>query len=217
MSSKPIAPVDSALKAFLRRSIEKVLSLPVLFDLQQKFCNNYVAVREEFADYLATPGKRILDVGCSTGVCASQVVDMERSDYTGVDIDPQYIETASRLHPAGKFRALDARALPFENGSFDVVLFTGVWHHMDDALIKDCLREVRRVLVDDGVVLAAEPVFTPDWPWSNFLLSLDRGRHIRAEEGYRALTEGFTVARQRFFKLSFHRFCSFVLKKRALA
>ena len=206
---------DHSLRIFLRRFIEKALSAPLVFDFQQKFCNNYTAVRDEFAEYLSTSGKRILDVGCSTGACARQVVDMEKNAYTGVDIEPQYIETATRLYPAGKFLALDARSLPFESGSFDLVLFTGVWHHMDDSLIKDCLREVGRVLADSGAVLVAEPVFTPGWALSNFLLSLDRGRYIRAEEDYRALVDGFAVARQRFFKLSFHRFCSFVLTKRA--
>lgn len=212
--SEPASQTDTAWRVAFRKPIEKVLSLPLVFDFQQKFCNNYTAVRREFAEYLDTPGKRILDVGCSTGACARQVVDMEKNVYTGVDIDAQYIEKAARLYPAGTFMALDARSLPFESRSFDIVLFTGVWHHMDDGLIKDCLREVRRVLADDGVVLVAEPVFTPGWGWSNFLLGLDRGRHIRAEEGYRSLTDGFVVARQRFFKLSFHRFCSFVLKKR---
>src|SRR5688572_19484390 len=131
MKSRPGSRTDNSLKVFLRRSIEKVLSLPLVFDFQQKFCNNYTAVREEFADYLNGTGKWILDVGCSTGACAKQVVDMEKNHYTGVDIEPQYIETATRLYPAGRFLALDARSLPFESGRFDVVLFTGVWHHMD--------------------------------------------------------------------------------------
>jgi hypothetical protein len=63
-----------------------------------------------------------------------------------------------------------------------------------------------------GQVVVSEPVFTPGWPLSNFLLSLDRGRNIRDEAEYRRLYGGFSVVRQRFFKLSFHRFCSFVLK-----
>ncbi len=203
----------SRFKSFLRHSIEKVLAFPLLFDLQQKFFNNYSAVRDEFEEHLKVSGKRILDVGCSTGACARQIVDMENNSYTGVDIEREYIETASRSFPMARFMAMDARALPFESKSFDVVLFTGVCHHMEDALIRDCLREVNRVLTDDGVVLIAEPVFTPGWWWSNFLLSLDRGHYIRDVKGYAALLTGFTVARQRFFKLSFHRFSSFVLTK----
>lgn len=200
-------------KTFLRRLIRQTLSIPLIFDLQQKLCNNYVAMLEEFAGYLKVSGKRILDVGCSTAACAREIVDMKNNSYVGVDIEPQYIETASRRSPLGKFLTLDARSLPFESESFDVVLFCGVWHHMDDALVKDCLREVKRVLTKSGVVLVAEPVFTPGWPVSNFLLSLDRGRHIRTDEDYRRLTKGFEVVRHRFFKLGNHRFYSLVLKK----
>jgi ubiquinone/menaquinone biosynthesis C-methylase UbiE len=193
------------------------LSPAVLFELQQRLCNNYTAIRDHFRDYLDVHDRDILDVGCSTGTCASVAVRMDQNRYIGIDVAPQYVRLAARRHPAGKFLTMDARQLSFADNSFDVVMFIGVLHHMDDQLIKDCLKDIRRVLRRDGVVLCAEPVFTPGKLLSTVLLTCDRGRHIRNEAGYRGLFDGFAIASQRYFSFSIHRFCSFVLKKPALA
>jgi ubiquinone/menaquinone biosynthesis C-methylase UbiE len=192
-----------------------LLSRAWAFEWQQRLCNNYTAIRDHFREHLDVSGKDILDVGCSTGTCAAAVVSMDRNRYVGIDIVPQYVERAARRCPAGTFRTMDARRLDFPDASFDVVLFVGVLHHLEDGLIRDCLRDIRRVLRPGGVVLCAEPVFTRGKPLSTLLLTFDRGRYIRTEAGYRALFDGFTVTSQRYFRLSVHRFCSFELRKAA--
>ena len=55
--------------------IEKTLLRPAMFEWQQRVCNNYSNVKDEFIEQLGTTGLRILDVGCSTGTAASQIVD----------------------------------------------------------------------------------------------------------------------------------------------
>ena len=93
---------------------------------------------------------------------------------------------------------MDARALTFPDASFDVILFVGTLHHMDDGLIEQCFLQIKRVLRPDGVVLCAEPVFTEGKPLSRFLLLRDRGEFIRDEPGYRRLFGGFGILRQDF-------------------
>lgn len=195
----------------MMRRISRVLDVPAVFELQQRLFNDYRNVAEEFAAFLDRPTQDVLDVGCSTGTCAGTVVDMERHRYTGVDVVPGYVAIASRRHPGGRFLAADARSLRFADAAFDLALYIGVLHHMDDETARACLKETRRVLRPEGSILIAEPVFTPGRWVSSFLLRMDRGRHIRDEAGYRALFEGFEIERQRHFRLSFHRFCSFVL------
>lgn len=193
---------------FLHRLLESSL----VFELQQRLCNNYSAVLNEFADILDQRCKRIVDIGCSTGACASRIVDMRRNDYVGIDIELRYVKSAARRAPRGSFYAADARKMPFPDRLFDLAMLIGVMHHMDNALIKDSLREVLRVLKPDGRVIVAEPVFTDGRRLSTLLLHLDRGRNIRDESRYRALFDGFTIERQRFFNFSVHRFCAFVLR-----
>ncbi len=193
--------------------LDFVLSNPVIFDWQQRLCNHYGSVREHFRDYLEVSDKDILDIGCSTGACARQAVPLERNRYIGIDIEPKYVQLAAKRCPAGQFLVMDARAMKFEACRFDVVMFVGALHHMDDGIIKSCFQEIRRVLRDDGVVLCAEPVFTPGKRLSTFLLKNDRGKYIRTEEGYQRLFDGFRVERQDYFRFAVHRFCSFVLRK----
>ena len=193
--------------------VNLVLANPVFFDWQQRLCNNYDSIPREFADYLDVSGKDILEIGCSTGTCAKTAVKMDRNRYIGIDIIPKYIELAAKRSPQGTFITMDGRELKFSAQSFDVVLFVGALHHMDPETVRACFKEIKRVLRDDGVVLCAVPLFTPGKWLSNLLLRHDRGRYIRDEAGYRDLFEGFTIAREGYFRFSAHRFGSFVLKK----
>jgi ubiquinone/menaquinone biosynthesis C-methylase UbiE len=201
----------------ISRLASALLSRPRVFEWQQRLCNNYGAVKRHFAKHLDVAGKDILDVGCSTGNCAGAILPMKHNRYVGIDILPAYIELARRWHPAGSFMAMDARSLGFPDGSFDLIMFIAALHHMDDELVGSCMREIRRVIRRDGVVLCAEPVFTKGKLLSTLLLHCDRGKHIRTESGYRALFDGFAIAEASYFHLSVHRFCSFLLRPTALA
>ena len=192
--------------------IDTTLKNPIVFDFQQKFCNDYSTVTKEFSEILNRNHIHILDVGCSTGTCAGQIIDMDANSYIGLDVVPRYIEIAQSRYKKGQFFAMDARSMTFENNSFDVAIFIGVLHHMDDQLAKDCLAEVHRVLKPTGCVIVAEPVFTPKMFLSNLLLSLDRGRYIRNEAKYQSLFDKYKIERQGHFRFSLHRFCSYVLQ-----
>lgn len=197
----------------LSKAIERTLENPVMFDLQQKLCNDYTTVSNEFSEFLSKDSMKILDVGCSTGTCAGNIIDMKKHDYTGIDISPKYTSMASQRYPDGKFIPMDARQMTFADNSFDIVMFNGVLHHMPDDLILDCAKEVNRVVKADGVVLVGEPVFTDSKPMSTFLLKLDRGKFIRKTEDYIKVLKPLRVERQRYFPFSAHRFCSVVLRK----
>ena len=189
-----------------------MLEHPAVFEWQQKFCNDYENVTEEFSSLLAPSGLQILDIGCSTGTCAGQVIDMTRHRYTGIELHPGYAATAAKRFPDGRFLQMDARAMKFEDASFDLAMYVGVLHHMDDETARACLRETRRVLRPGGSVMVAEPVFTKGMWLSTLFLSIDRGRYIRTDDGYRALFDELVIHRQRHFRLSLHRFASFILQ-----
>jgi ubiquinone/menaquinone biosynthesis C-methylase UbiE len=199
--------------AMLRTIAHRLLESPVVFQLQQRLCNNYSSLKEAFPDYFDVIGKYILDVGCSTAACAGQIIDMEKNSYVGVDIDPKYVELAKKMHPCGRFLHGDARTLPFDNDSFDLVMFNGVWHHMDDDLIRSCMKEVSRVLRRTGSIVVSEPVFRSDWPVSTWLLKNDRGKYIRDRAGYRALFEGLSIVEERTLRIAMHEFAGFVARK----
>src|SRR5262245_57158747 len=71
--------------------------------------------------------QRVLDVACGSGNTAL-VAARRYSDVTGVDYVGELLEHARRRAAAEgtqiDFREADAQALPFPDGSFDVVLST---------------------------------------------------------------------------------------------
>ena len=71
----------------------------------------------------AVPGQTLLEVGCSSGYYA-EVIAMRGLDlrYAGCDFSPAFVDLAKRCHPANDFDIADATALPYGDGSFDIVV-----------------------------------------------------------------------------------------------
>lgn len=69
-------------------------------------------------------GQRILDVACGTGVVAREAADRlgEKGTVVGLDLNEAMLAVARRLRPDLEWRQGDVAALPFRDGSFDVVL-----------------------------------------------------------------------------------------------
>jgi SAM-dependent methyltransferase len=97
-------------------------------------------------------GERVLDVACGTGTLALSAARSARNvRVTGVDGDPAILERARAK--AGNEVTFDeglSTELPYEDGSFDVVLSTLFFHHLSDEAKLRSAEEVRRVLRPAG-------------------------------------------------------------------
>lgn len=141
----------------------------------------------------------VLDLGCGVGHWGRTLAKVlpNLASLTGVDIEPNFLETARERAPRG-FRYLlgSAEKLPLEDESVDLVTCQTVLIHVPDA--KVALEEMKRVLRPGGLLLAAEPnnvasSYTilggqPELPW-DLLESWIRFQHL-CEKGKRALVEG---------------------------
>ena len=73
-------------------------------------------------------GKSVLDVGCGFGEMGKFLSKRYNNvDYLGVDILPEFIEEASKLHPDLEFEVRDFIKNPI-NKKFDIVLASGTWN-----------------------------------------------------------------------------------------
>jgi SAM-dependent methyltransferase len=99
--------------------------------------------------------QRVLEVGCGTANLALLIKRTHPSvEVVGLDPDPKALVRADRkARRAGFTLALDrgfADKLPYPDGSFDRVLSSLMFHHLDAELRIASLREILRVLRPGG-------------------------------------------------------------------
>jgi SAM-dependent methyltransferase len=100
--------------------------------------------------------RRVLEVGCGTGVITEEVARLTRAQVVGLDIDPGRLSLARHGQADASYVLGDAHALPFPGVTFDVVLCHYLLLWVSDPQRAVC--EMARVVNEGGVVLAcAEP------------------------------------------------------------
>lgn len=143
------------------------------------------------------PGERLLDVGCGSGMGAG----LTTGTYIGVDMEMPYLRFAhQRLQnsPTHAFARMSAFQLAFADGTFDKAMMLNLVHHLDEATLDGFLRELTRVVRKKVFILDHAP--DRDNAVSGWLLSLDRGEHIRQRAQLRPLLERhYDVEREETF------------------
>ncbi len=95
-------------------------------------------------------GCSVLDLGCSLGFFVEAALHRGATSI-GVDIDvPGLAAARTARDPGSTFLCADGEALPFPDGSVDVVVFNHIYEHVVDADL--VMAEIRRVLAPTGVV-----------------------------------------------------------------
>jgi SAM-dependent methyltransferase len=110
-----------------------------------------------FIEFAAIGGARaILDVGCGTGSLTFGLADAApAAAIVGIDLSPIFVDYApSRVaDPRLTFDQGDAKALPYDDGTFDATLSLLVLNFVSD--VRQAIREMQRVTRPGGVVAAA--------------------------------------------------------------
>ncbi len=96
-------------------------------------------------------GLRILDVATGPGYVAGVAATRE-TQAVGVDFSSAMLAVARQIYPAVEFKEADAAALPFEDGSFDIVVINFGLPHF--AFPERTLAEAQRVLRAGGRIAA---------------------------------------------------------------
>jgi len=160
---------------------------------------------EAFADFASGRDKDVLEIGVGAG---SDLVSWVRSGarVTGVDIAEAAVSAASEhLALEGlpghrwSVRVADAQALPFPDGSFDIVYTWGVMMHIPDTA--GAFRETFRVLKPGGILKAMvyrEPSWVGWLLWARWcLLTLRPWRSVRWAASRYLESPGTKVLRDR--------------------
>ncbi|WP_353987160.1 class I SAM-dependent methyltransferase [Ruicaihuangia caeni] len=138
------------------------------------------AIFGPFADALLerasiSPGDRVLDIGCGTGAATRPIARLagESGQVVGVDVNQASLEVAASVSPTDgamiEWVEADAEHLPFDDGSFDVVVMAQTLQFLPDRAA--ALREARRVLRSGGRLVASFWASTHSNPYFEALTS----------------------------------------------
>jgi SAM-dependent methyltransferase len=147
-------------------------------DFYSAYVNTYVRPR---------PGDRILDIGCGPGDILNH---LPSTDYYGIDLSAEYIEAArARFGSRGTFiRGEIGKATVEQPGTYDLALANGVLHHLEEETALELFRLARSALKPGGRLVTHDGCYAPGQSRvARWLLRMDRGKHVRAEEEYRRL------------------------------
>jgi ubiquinone/menaquinone biosynthesis C-methylase UbiE len=124
---------------------------PYVYDVagRESKARTIVAVLEDYLPYTLRKYD-LLNVGGSTGIIDNYLSEHFNS-VVGVDIDEPAILHARKSYQRSnlRFELANALNLPFENGSFDVVVCSHVYEHVPDPYVM--FNEIYRVLKPGGV------------------------------------------------------------------
>lgn len=129
--------------------------------------------------------ERILEVGCSTGNVAEAFKSLPQIDYVGLDIDEVVLKRArTKFRNYKNFQFTSTPFLDYQAGSqlFDIVLFAGMAHHIDDNTFKAFLKHSASILKKGGRVVVVDPLLPePQDPgvFSSYS-RLERGKYVRS-------------------------------------
>jgi SAM-dependent methyltransferase len=107
---------------------------------------------ELFRHYVGGPGRHVLDLGCRDGALTQAYAG--GNEIVGVDADREALAEAQKLGIETRWADLDD-ALPFEDGSFDVVVAGELLEHLRDP--RRVASEVLRVLRPGGTFVGSVP------------------------------------------------------------
>lgn len=114
-------------------------------------------------------GKRVLDLGCGYGWHCKYAADHGAACVLGTDISRRMLEKAREINGAAAvtYRQAAMEELSFEEGAFDVVLSSLVFHYVED--YRGMIEKIGKWLAKGGsfVFSVEHPVFTAygsqDW------------------------------------------------------
>ena len=141
-------------------------------------------------------GQRVLDLGCGTGATTLVAKRAQPGiDIVGLDPDAKALARATRKAARDRL-AIDFQqgfgdALPFADGSFDRVLSSFMFHHLESGQKPGVLREVRRVLRPGG------RLHLLDFGGAGHGLGAFVARLVHREESLRSNTEDGLAERMR--------------------
>ncbi len=147
--------------------------------------------RRKFIEEYVRPhrGACLLDIGCGPATILNFLPHVQ---YVGMDSSPIYINAAKKkFGDRGTFFCSEINAMKLDTfGPFDIVIATGVVHHLNDKEATQLFQHAHHSLRPGGRLLTFDPIYAANQSaLGRWFIRNDRGKHIRDESQLMSLTE----------------------------
>ena len=116
----------------------------------KNFFNSYVDMPTVLSFLKNVRGKKILDIGCGSGLYA-KILKKRGAKVHGIDISKTMTELAKKEVPGADFRVGSILKLPFKKNSFDIAISALMLDYVKD--YDKALKEVHRILKPKGIYI----------------------------------------------------------------
>ena len=182
--------------------LSSLLGFPSCYQLFQHLVGQDFAYKTYIGEYVKpAAGDKILDLGCGPAAILNHLPAV---NYTGLDISPEYIASAQKqFGTRGRFLWGDVglASIEGEQGTFDLVMATGVLHHLDDTRAAQFFALARGALRPGGCLVSYDGCHVPHQSrLARWLLANDRGRFVRTPGEYQQLASAHFSRVQPFLR-----------------
>lgn len=121
-------------------------------EIKSEHLQRYQSVKE------LVKGKVVLDAACGEGY-GSDILASNAQKVYGMDIDKESIDHAAKKYTKPNLQYLlgSIDKLPFEDGTIDIIISFETIEHVDESIQKSFLKEIKRVLKKDGLLIMSTP------------------------------------------------------------
>ncbi|MCY6483437.1 methyltransferase domain-containing protein [Clostridium aestuarii] len=111
---------------------------------------------------------KVLDIGVGTGNLSEKYLN-KGYNIIGIDQSREMLNVAKQKFPNLKVRLGEFLKIPFNNNQFDVIVSTYAFHHLNDMEKNLAIKEMVRVLKDDGRIVIGDLMFENDVKKENLI------------------------------------------------
>lgn len=136
-------------------------------------------------------GKVIVDVGSSVGWVESSLQNSGAKEIIGIEPNEQVLEFAKKNVKGAKFILGDALSIPVKENFADLIFLFDVLEHVPKGTETKALKEIRRVLKKNGLLLLSTPhnnffikTLDPAWYFGHRHYSVARIKKLLEESDF---------------------------------
>ncbi|MBK6608161.1 MAG: class I SAM-dependent methyltransferase [Leptospiraceae bacterium] len=170
--------------------MKKILSYSSIFNLFNQMIGEKKGRQFFVITYLKPfQDMKVLDIGCGIGIIIPYLGDVE---YEGYDASKIYIDHAKKLYGKNPKINLNCELVESSNlknkNYYDLVLASGLIHHLPDESCKKLFHTAREALKEAGRFVSFDNILVSNQSWiARKIILQDRGQFIRKEEDYKTL------------------------------